>query len=264
MLSREQFPQGPPIYITANSLMSKNKTREDALQIARDAGADGFELRRELLTPGRQPFEIEGLRSQLECFRSPPIYSTPLPLFTEGGFREEIIGQVLAEAYALGCGIVKFSPGKMEFVEGKFMTSLSSLHNNFPDLTLTVENDQNPANGDVAMWVRFFEQATAWNCPIWMTFDLGNWSCVGSNAIEAAQNLASYVVYIHAKAVEHKGDTCVSQPIHIASMRHPALAHLSTDIPRAIEFPILAQDGDTLTATLHTYITWLRSGNFAT
>lgn len=264
MLPGEQFTQEPPIYIAANSLASNNRSLEEALQIARDAGADGFELRSELLTPAMQPNEIDGLRSQLERFRSPPIYSTPQSLLNDGDLQGEIIGQVLAKAYALGCGIVKFSPGNMEFEEDELMIQISSMQSTFPDLTITVENDQDPANGDVARWVHFFEWAKALNCPIWMTFDLGNWSCVGSNAIEAAQNLASYVVYIHAKAVEHKGDKCVSQPIKVASMQHPALAHLSADVPRAIEFPILAPDRDTLTATLHTYITWLRSGNFAT
>ena len=35
------------IYVTANSLMSKDVPLESAVQIAKDAGADGFELRRD-------------------------------------------------------------------------------------------------------------------------------------------------------------------------------------------------------------------------
>ena len=43
--------EGAPIYVTANALMNDAITLSAAMEIARAAGADGFELRRELLPP---------------------------------------------------------------------------------------------------------------------------------------------------------------------------------------------------------------------
>lgn len=263
MLQGDQFTQRPPVYVTANSLVNDNCSLEVALQIARDAGVDGFELRREQLPQTMQHDDFCLLGSKLEHFRCPPIYSTPESLFTEEGFQGESVGQVLTEAHTSGCSMVKFAPGNIE-PDNKFMLQLSSLQRSFPTMTIAVENDQSPASRDVARWVRFFEQAAALYCPIGMTFDLGNWDCVGSDVVQAAQRLGPFVIYIHAKAVARKDGVCTSRPIRAAHSEHAALAYLPAEVPRALEFPISGTNRDDVTSALHTYITWLRSGNFAT
>ena len=80
------------------------------MQIAKDARADGFELRPELLPPTMQLSEVQNLRLHLEMFSSPPIYSTPHSIFNEGRFECEPILQALTEAHSLDCRLVKFSP----------------------------------------------------------------------------------------------------------------------------------------------------------
>jgi sugar phosphate isomerase/epimerase len=95
-----------------------------------------------------------------------------------------------------------------------------------------------------------------------MTFDLGNWTCVGSDAMQAAQRLGRYVAYVHAKAVERKDGQCISQPFRRASTPYPALAYLPPEAPRAIEFPVVGENHEAVSATLRTYIIQLRSGNF--
>ncbi len=75
------------------------------MQIAKDARADGFELRPELLPPTMQLSEVQNLRLHLEMFSSPPIYSTPHSIFNEGRFECEPL-----EAHSLDCRLVKFSP----------------------------------------------------------------------------------------------------------------------------------------------------------
>jgi len=247
--------------------MSEDVSLESAVQIAKDAGADGFELRRELLASGMQPFEIQSLRSQLEQLRSPPAYSVPEPLFEEGRLQRDFLRQVLAEARSFGCHFVKFSPfGKLpdesEFVA--LSTLLAELQQEAPYMKIMLENDQTAASGQLAQWVRFFEQAVVFNCPIGMTFDLGNWDCVGVEATEAAQLLGRFVTYVHVKSVELKDKLWVSRPISFSSTPHPALLYLASNAPRAIEFPIAAADRATLITRLHTYITWLRAGSFAT
>ena len=265
MKQQESSLEGAPIYVTANSLMNDDITLNAAIQIARVAGADGFELRRELLPPTMQANETQDIRSQLQTFPSPPTYSIPLPLCKQGRFEPEPLLHALAEAQAFGCRLVKFSPIGMEPGENNFawLSELRSLlRSAAADLVVTVENDQGAASGNLELWQSFFEQARAVECPIWMTFDLGNWTCVGSDPIQAAQRLGRYVAYVHAKAVERKDGQCISRPFRTASAPHPALAYLPPDAPRAIEFPLAGEDHEAVSTTLRTYIIWLRSGNF--
>ena len=256
--------QNVPVYITANSLMSEGVSIRYALQIARDAGVDGFEVRRELLPRDMQAGDVRELRSQLTDFRLPPIYSTPQPLFSNKGIRIGVLGQTLREAFSLGCTLVKFAPGSMNFGGREAAESFTSIQNTFPDLTVTIENDQHPEHSKSADWARFFEQVTAWDCPLWMTFDMGNWLCNGSDPIVAARELAPYVIYIHAKTIAQKDGECTSEPFRPASTQHAALAYLPADVPRAIEFPIVGSDHDALVESLRMYMAWLRSGNFST
>lgn len=264
MQKRDIVFQTAPVYVTANSLMSDGISLEFALRAAKDAGADGFEVRRELLPQGLQANDSRKLRSLLVGFRSPPIYSTPQALFSERGLRIDVLEQTLLEAHLLGCMLVKFSPGSMNFGGSEAAAPFSALHNTFPDLTITIENDQNPEHSKSTDWARFFEQITAWNVPLWMTFDLGNWFCNGRDPITAARDLAPYIIYIHTKAVTRKGGRCSSEPLRPASTPHAALAYLPADVPRAIEFPIVGSSRNALVETLRVYITWLRSGNFST
>lgn len=267
MKQQEAGTQVPLIYVTANSLMSKNVPLESAVQIAKDAGADGFELRRELLPAGMQPFEVQSLRLQLEQFLAPPAYSVPEPLFEEGRLQRDFLRHVLAEARSFGCHFVKFSPfGKIPD-EGEFAalsTMLAELQQETPSMEVMLENDQTAASGQLEQWVRFFEQARDFKCPIGMTFDLGNWDCVGVDATKAAQLLGHNVAYVHVKSVEFKDNKWVSRPIHFSATPHPALLYLATTAPRAIEFPVVAAARAALITSLHTYITWLRAGSFAT
>src|SRR5450755_2813839 len=176
MKQQEAGTHVPLIYVTANSLMSKDVSLESALQLAKDAGADGFELRSELLPLGMQPFEIQSLRLQLEQFRSPPAYSVPRPLFEEGRLQQDFLRQLLAEARSFGCHFVKFPsfgkvPDGSEFAALNIL--LSALQQEASYMKIMLENDQTAASGQLAQWVRFFEQAAAFKCPIGMTFDLG-------------------------------------------------------------------------------------------
>ena len=255
--------QNAPVYVTANSLMSERVSLEFALQAAREAGADGFEVRRELLSQDIHAEDVRQLRSQLTDFRLPPIYSTPQALLSNKGLRVDVLEQTVREAYALGCMLVKFAPGSMNLGGSEAAPAFSDIQNTFPDLTVTIENDQNAEHSKSADWVRFFEQITAWNCPLWMTFDMGNWLCNGTDPIAAARELAPYVIYIHAKAVVQENGSCVSEPFRPASTQHAALAYLPADVPRAIEFPIVESSSNTLVETLRVYIERLRSGNFS-
>ncbi len=264
MTPREQA--SPAIYVTMNALMTDHVTLDSALRMAREAGADGVELRHELLA---HPLlkDLHHLRSQLERFPFPPVYSTPHTFFSDGHVLWQPILHILAEAQLLDCHVVKFSAGTLSTDEVAFAALLAPpdrWQNQFPNMKVTIENDQSSASGNIANWELFFERATMLTRPIWMTFDLGNWTCVGCDVMQAARALGRYVAYIHVKAVEQKDGQCISQPIHAASTPHPALAYLPSDVPRSIEFPITESDEDSAIAALRAYITLVRSGNFTT
>jgi sugar phosphate isomerase/epimerase len=263
MQQRDRILKNAPVYVTANSLMREDISLEFSLQATKDAGADGFEVRRELLPQDMQADYVRELYSQLADFRLPPIYSTPQALFSNKGIREDVLEQTLREAFSLGCTLVKFAPGSMNFGGREATATFSTIQNTFPDLTITIENDRHPEHSKITDWLRFFEQVTAWNCPLWMTFDMGNWLCNGSDLITAARELAPYVIYIHAKAVVQKDGNCSSEPLRPASTQHASLAYLPGDVPRAIEFPIVESRSNSLVETLREYIAWLRSGNFS-
>jgi sugar phosphate isomerase/epimerase len=254
-----------PIYVTANSLVNDHISLLDAIEIARDAGADGFEVRRELLPTRLDAGEVEEVRQHLQMFPSSPAYSIPLPLFREGRFERGPLQHALTEARAFGCHLAKFSPIGVERGESAF-AGLSDLcvliGSEAAEMVVTVENDQSLVSGDLTLWTRFFERAAA--CSIRMTFDLGNWTCVGGDPLQAAQQLGRYVTYIHAKSVEPRGGQCVAQPIRAAATTHPAFAYLPGNVPRALEFPISAGTHDEISTVLRAYVDLLRSGNFAT
>ncbi len=259
--------QTAAIYVTANSLIDQNTSLEDAMKIAEAAGADGFEMRRELLPSTIQISELQSLGERLKVFPSPPAYSVPRPLFEGGRLEQAALLKRLREAQALGCQLVKFSPLGMEAGESE-IAALTALLSNWkqeaPDMRVMVENDQTTASGQLTQWVRFFEQATAAGCPISMTFDLGNWDSVGVDVTEAARALGRFVSYIHGKGVERVGAQWAARPIHATTTPHPALEYLPATAPRAIEFPIPGSEQEERIKALRSYVLLLRSGTFET
>ena len=215
----------PAIYVTANALMTGAVTLDGAIQIAKEAGADGFELRRELLPLPLPPALGEHIRLHITAvFGHPQPTHSLAKIFTDGSFERKPLLQGLGEVRSLGCRLVKFSsigvdpaqasqhPGDLAGIRAGLRELRALLESEAHGLVVTVENDQSAASSDLQLWESFFEQARAVQCPIGMTFDLGNWTCVGIDPIQAAQRLGQYVAYMHAKAVERKDGQCISQP----------------------------------------------------
>src|SRR5207237_8440520 len=109
MMQRGRSTGDPAIYVTANALMMGAVTLDGALQIAKEAGADGFELRRELLPLPLPPALGAHIRLQLQQFSSPPAYSLTRSIFTDGSFERHHLLQTLREARALRRRRISFS-----------------------------------------------------------------------------------------------------------------------------------------------------------
>ena len=216
-----------------------------------DAGADGVEIRRELLTEAELK-TLSTMASAIEIFGLLACYSAPEPLFLEDGNLNPRLPELLEEAQALQALWLKVSLGHFSHTE-QFDVLRQWLDNS--GMELVVENDQTDC-GRLQPMQRFNEACQMQNLPISLTFDMGNWLWVGDSPEQAAQNLASTVGYIHVKAAVAHRDSYRAVPPDEADPRWLALLKtLPNDVPRGIEFPLEGQD---LTAVTRHYVELLR------
>lgn len=221
------------------------------LPIIAEAGADGVEIRRELLTDVELK-TLSTMASAIEIFGLLACYSAPEPLFLEDGSLNPRLPELLEEAQALQALWLKVSLGHFSHTK-QFDVLRQWLDNS--GMELVVENDQTDC-GRLQPMQRFNEACQAQNLPISLTFDMGNWLWVGDSPKEAAQNLASTVGYIHVKAAVAYHDSYRAVPPDEADPRWLALLKtLPNDVPRGIEFPLEGQD---LVAVTRRYVELLR------
>ncbi|MEG0800873.1 MAG: sugar phosphate isomerase/epimerase [Citrobacter sp.] len=221
------------------------------LPVIAEAGADGVEIRREMLTNAELK-TLPTMASAIEIFGLLACYSAPEPLFLEDGNLNPRLPELLLEAQALQALWLKVSLGHFSH-SGQFDVLREWLDNS--GMELVVENDQTPC-GRLQLMQGFNEACQTQNLPISLTFDMGNWLWVGDSPEEAAQHLAPAVGYIHVKATAPHRDSYRAVPPDQAEPRWLALLDkLPADVPRGIEFPLEGQD---LTAVTRHYVDLLR------
>lgn len=221
------------------------------LPIIAEAGADGVEIRREMLTDAELK-TLPTMASAVEIFGLLACYSAPEPLFLEDGSLNPRLPALLEEAQALQALWLKVSLGHFSHTE-QFNVLREWLDNS--GMALVVENDQTSC-GRLKPMQRFNEACQTQNLPISLTFDMGNWLWVGDVPEEAAQQLGSSVGYIHVKAATSHRDSYRAVPPDHAEPRWLALLDtLPADVPRGIEFPLEGQD---LAAVTRHYVALLR------
>ncbi|MEG1421882.1 MAG: sugar phosphate isomerase/epimerase [Citrobacter sp.] len=221
------------------------------LPVIAEAGADGVEIRREMLTNAELK-TLPTMASAIEIFGLLACYSAPEPLFLEDGNLNPRLPELLLEAQALQALWLKVSLGHFSH-SGQFDVLREWLDNS--GMELVVENDQTPC-GRLQLMQRFNEACQTQNLPISLTFDMGNWLWVGDSPEEAAQHLAPAVGYIHVKAAAPHRDSYRAVPPDQAEPRWLALLDkLPADVTRGIEFPLEGQD---LTAVTRHYVDLLR------
>ncbi|AMM23282.1 sugar phosphate isomerase/epimerase family protein [Variovorax sp. PAMC 28711] len=218
-------------------------------QMARAAGADSVEVRGEMLRdPVAELPALAGLAS---------VYSSPEGLWAEGGWLDSAaLGRGLAAATTLGAKRLKMSIGDFRATSHGSLWGLKvSLAET--RIELVIENDQTVAAGSLPALQTFFDVADRAGVSLGMTFDMGNWHCVGECPLEAAQVFADRVRYVHCKGVQRLPAKWVAVPLtdSVAPWR-AVLRALPADVPRAIEYPLV---GDDLLATTREQIAHLRS-----
>lgn len=221
------------------------------LPVIADAGADGVEIRRELLS-GQELDALPALAGAIASHNLKACYSAPEALFTDNGLLNPHLPALLAEARILKARWLKVSLGN--FQSNHIAEPLRALLADSP-VALVVENDQTPY-GKLAPMQRFQAAVAAMDLPVTLTFDMANWLWVGESPEAAASKLAPLVSYIHVKAAvtRHAGFHAVA-PDNAEPRWLDLLRELPGDAPRGIEFPL---EGEDLTAVTRHYVNLLR------
>ncbi|QLW72721.1 sugar phosphate isomerase/epimerase [Citrobacter freundii] len=221
------------------------------LPIIAEAGADGVEIRREMLSDT----ELKTLPTQasaIEIFGLLACYSAPEPLFLQDGHLNPHLPALLQEAQTLQALWLKVSLGHFSHTQ-QFDTLREWLNDS--GMELVVENDQTSC-GRLQPMLHFRDACQKQDLPVSLTFDMGNWLWVGDSPEDAAQALASTVGYIHVKAATPHLDSFRAVAPDRADPRWLALLNtLPTDVPRGIEFPL---EGHDLAAVTRHYVELLR------
>jgi sugar phosphate isomerase/epimerase len=220
------------------------------LPIIAEAGADGVEIRRELLAP-QEIDALPQLAAEVAQHALLACYSAPEALFEADGRLNPRLPALLQEARVLNALWLKLSLGN--FIQPATLEPLRTLLAE-SDVPLVVENDQSEY-GKLAPMQRFQAAVQVHHLPIRLTFDMGNWLWLGESPEQAAHHLAPGVGYVHVKAAEpHHASWRAVTPD--ADPRWSALLRtLPNDVPRGIEFPL---EGDDLLAVTRRYVRWLR------
>lgn len=238
----------PDAFVSLSAFGADKARRDGQLQLAQlceAAGADGVEIREELLIDAEH--ELRALGAWLRTTRVRSAYSCPRPLFTEGGdLNRSALDHALRASRSLGSVWLKMSIG--HFIDAYDEQQRASLNDLSCILqrwgaTLLIENDQSVVAGSAHALQRFFTAADASGISLQMTFDMGNWSHVDENACSAAALFSQRVRYIHAKGVRQTHGRWIAVPLaQSEDSWESILRALPRSVPRAIEYPLVADD----------------------
>ncbi|REC96619.1 sugar phosphate isomerase/epimerase family protein [Kushneria indalinina] len=215
------------------------------LEHIRDAGAQGVEIREELLSEHDLP--LEQLRLAIEQASLTCVYSATMPLFdTRSRLNATAIDQAMARAETLGAQWIKFGLGQLyaECIDD----GAAALKSRLADSTMPIliENDQTSCGGDPLIHAALHRALDA--SLFGTTLDLGNGYWTDHDLSQAASRLGRQVQYVHCKAVTHTNGVPHASPPDNATRSHwiELWHHFPADVPRAIEFPL---DHDNTSAT---------------
>jgi sugar phosphate isomerase/epimerase len=210
-------------------------------RLSRSAGADGVEVREELLSDPAS--EIPPLAQFVREAGMTAVYSSPAGLWREdGGLDAEALDAALRAAGALGAGRLKMSIGGFGANSvGTFPALLQRI--GAGPVELVIENDQTAGAGTLGALCGFFRAAASVGAGLRMTFDMGNWHWTGECPLQAAQALAAHVVYVHCKGVQRQPHRWIAVPLaESAAPWRAVLSALPAQLPWAIEYPLAGDD----------------------
>ncbi|AJW53310.1 TIM barrel protein [Burkholderia pseudomallei] len=206
-----------------------------------DAGAAGFEVRRELFAADDDAVAsaLAALGRAIAAAGLWSVYSTPEALYADDGdLNRDALAAALDQADALGARFVKFQLGG--FAANPHAAELAGATRGARARVL-VENGQSRQGGALAQFTTLFAalRDARGPAPVGMTFDIGNWLWAGEAPLAAARALAAHVEYVHCKAADGEGARRFAiAPPPGDRLCGDALALLPRTAPRGIEFPL--------------------------
>lgn len=248
----------PPILISLSAFGAAEVRRHGQLwftQLSHAAGADGVEVRSELLVD--PAVELPAIAQAVRAAGKRVVYSSADYLWAaDGTLDEPALDRSLAAAQTLGAPRLKMAIGGFT---ASSHSSLATLQKRLQlaGIELVIENDQTPAAGTLPALRDFFDTANAHGFFPGMTFDMGNWHWTGECPLQAAAALARQVRYVHCKGVQRQPQRWVAVPLAESSAPWRAvLRALPANVPWAIEYPLA---GDDLLAVTRKEIDQLRA-----
>lgn len=202
----------------------------------KEIGAEGIEIRRELLTPKDYP--LSQLKKLIQEQGLNTVYSAPVELWGEDGeLNHGPLQEVTNEVHALAAQTLKLPLGHYKENHSD-LGQLKEFIEQLPAGTnLLIENDQTPHGGNVHQLKLFFEAASKTGVNVAMTFDMGNWLYTGEDVHEALSKLKQYVEYVHLKHVERQETGLVTLPMPL-NEKNQILEAFPDHLPVALEFPL--------------------------
>jgi len=232
----------PDILISLSSYGAAEVRRHGQLpfvRMAAQAGADGVEVRGELLL--RAGEELPAIAEAAAHVQR--VYSSPEGLWSEQGELDRYaLDRGIAAAGVLDAPRLKMSIGAWNPASA---ASLKSLRDRLADapVELVIENDQTASAGTLHALHAFFERGRDIGLDLGMTFDMGNWHWTGECPLQAAAALAECVRYVHCKGVRREPQRWVAVPLaDSAAPWRAVLGALPIHMPWAIEYPLIGDD----------------------
>ena len=232
----------PEILISLSSFGAVEVRRHGQLwftRLAEAAGADGVEVRGELLVDGDA--ELSAIADAAAGLQR--VYSSPEGLWRDDGVLDEAaLARALASAAKLGATRLKMSIGGYRAASAESLERLRKRLGDSP-IELVIENDQTDSAGTLSALSPFFAATHERGMSLGMTFDIGNWHWTGECPLQAAQALAPQVRYVHCKGVQRQPQRWVAVPLaESAAPWRAVLRALPSGVPWAIEFPLAGDD----------------------
>jgi sugar phosphate isomerase/epimerase len=234
----------PAILISLSAFGAAEVRRHGQLwftQLSHAAGADGVEVRSELLVDAAS--ELPAIAQAVQSAAMQVVYSSAEDLWAaDGTLDASALDRALAAAQALGAPRLKMAIGGFGAASHQTFAALQD-RLQAAGTELVIENDQTPAAGTLAALQDFFGAAKAHGFFLGMTFDMGNWHWTGECPLRAADALAPQVRYVHCKGAQRQPQRWVAVPLAESSAPWRAvLRALPADVPWAIEYPLAGDD----------------------
>jgi len=241
----------PPILISLSAFGAAEVRRHGQhwfTQLSHAAGADGVEVRSELLQDAVT--ELPAIAQTVRAAGMRVVYSSAEPLWDASGALDlPALKRGIAAAHTLGAPRLKMAIGGFIASSQRTLTTLDDCLQ-IGKIELVIENDQTPAAGTLAALQDFFDTANDQGIFLGMTFDMGNWHWTGECPLQAASALAPQVRYVHCKGVQRQPQRWIAVPLTDSSAPWRAvLRALPADVPWAIEYPLAGDN--LLTVTRH-------------